>query len=166
MYTRKFPEKANELIQYNYIIHSASQSYVWENVYAYDKEFRRHIECHPTRNWGVILQQTWTMLIKGRILVHGNGKGSFHGNDRSMGNGNTAGPRKKICFGFNQGKCTYSSRCKFEHRCGLCGKFGHGAFNCQKALNTAAAQQQQNRETVTRGDHPAPSFSTMEKIGK
>ena len=64
--TSRFPAKATELLQYNHTIHSAAMAYQWENVYSYDREFRRHIERHPTRPWNVILQQAWTMILKDR----------------------------------------------------------------------------------------------------
>ena len=41
--TSKYPQKSSELLQYNHTIHTASVSYIWENVYAYDHEFRQHI---------------------------------------------------------------------------------------------------------------------------
>ena len=65
--TSRFPTKATELLQYNHTIQTASFSYYWDNVSAYDKEFRQHIARHPERSWSVILQQAWTMLLKDRI---------------------------------------------------------------------------------------------------
>ena len=65
--TNKFPSKATELLQYNHTIHTAATSYIWDNVYSYDKEFRHHISRHPHRPWNVILQQAWTMLLKDRL---------------------------------------------------------------------------------------------------
>ena len=65
--TTKFPNKATELLQYSHTIQTASSAYSWENVQAYDKEFRRHIARHPYRSWRVILQQAWTMLLKDRV---------------------------------------------------------------------------------------------------
>ena len=50
--TSKYPLKATQLLQYNHTIHSASMAYIWDNVYAYDKEFQHHIARHPTRPWG------------------------------------------------------------------------------------------------------------------
>ena len=41
--TSPFPDKAQELIQYNHSIHTASQTFIWENMYLYDKDFRIHI---------------------------------------------------------------------------------------------------------------------------
>ena len=64
--TSKYPAKGPELLQYNHMIHSASLSYVWDNVYSYDREFRHHIERHPQRPWNILLQQAWTMLLKDR----------------------------------------------------------------------------------------------------
>ena len=69
IYTKAYQEKASELIQYNHIIHSAAQSFSWDNVYQYDKEFRVHISNFLQRSWAVILQQTWTMCLRDRIRL-------------------------------------------------------------------------------------------------
>ena len=53
-----------ELIQYCHIIHEAALEYPWENVYAYNREFRIHISKYLSRNWGIILQQVWTLKMK------------------------------------------------------------------------------------------------------
>ena len=55
IYTRKFPGRASELIQYNHIIHTAALSFTWENVYLYDRDFRMHLSHYPNRSWSVIL---------------------------------------------------------------------------------------------------------------
>ena len=41
--TTTYPEKSSELLQYNHTISTAAASYSWENVNAYDHEFRQHI---------------------------------------------------------------------------------------------------------------------------
>ena len=122
--TSKFPNKSTELLQYHHTIHTASMAYVWENVYAYDKEFRQHIGRHPMRAWNVILQQAWTMLLKDRLKQDN----MFF--QRGPKGGNKGG--KEICKCFNRGKCTFGSSCKFDHRCAIpkCNKFGHGAHIC------------------------------------
>ena len=126
--TTKFPTKSTELLQYNHTIHTAFMTYAWDNVYAYDKEFRRHISKHPYRSWNVILQQAWTMLLKDRISRNENifQRGAATPNQR--GNDRTGG-RREICKRFNRGKCHFGLSCKYEHRCAIpkCGKFGHGA---------------------------------------
>ena len=128
VYTSQYPEQTSELIQYGHIIQMAAYTYSWENVYLYDREFRRHMERHPERSWGVILQQAWTMFLKDRL-------NSMPGHKTSYGNNghqteSRSGVVKKLCFAFNRGECKL---CKFDHRCGFCGKFGHGTFNCRRA---------------------------------
>ena len=121
--TTRFPDKSTELLQYNHTIPTALMAYQWDNVYAYDKEFRHHIARHPNRTWNVLLQQTWTMILKDRLHQEG---GPFQRNKYSK---HDAEP----CRRFNRGRCTFGLSCKFDHRCSVkkCGKFGHGAFQCR-----------------------------------
>ena len=119
IYTRHNPDRAAELIQYNHLIHTASLSFSWDNFYNYDHDFRLHLAQNPLRFWGKILQQPWSIRLKDLNGSH------------DMGN---KGRRKKdICYRFNIGKCSYGQKCKFDHRCGICSKFGHGAHNCRHA---------------------------------
>ena len=61
IYTKAYPDRAGELIEYNHVIHSISHTYVWDNVYSYDKDFTLHLSRHPERSWAIILQQAWSM---------------------------------------------------------------------------------------------------------
>ena len=113
--TSRYADKATELLQYNHTIHTASMLYTWENVYLYDREFRRHISRHPTRSWGVILQQAWTMILKDRLRSGDNAffqKGNF-----AAGKGNKKD--REPCRRFNKGRCTFGLSCKFDHRCSV-----------------------------------------------
>ena len=129
VYTKYHPERAHELIEYNFMIHTASSTYVWDNVYHYDRDFRMHMERHPQRSWTLILQQAWSFRLKDKYNSKGNGSENRYGNPN---NGN--GRRKEICRRYNQGRCTYGTRCKYDHRCSVpdCGKYGHGAHNCRR----------------------------------
>ena len=41
-----------------------------------------HMACFPNRNWGMILQQAWSLRLRDRIYTHGNGNNYFgHGNN-------------------------------------------------------------------------------------
>ena len=121
--TSHYPVKAPELLQYNHTIHTASQAYIWENVYSYDKEFRHHISRYPDRVWNVILQQVWTMILKDRIK---------YDNFNSKKGGNSSN-RKEPCRRFNKGHFTIGLSCKYDHRCSVkkCSKFGYGAHICR-----------------------------------
>ena len=141
IYTRKFPHKSSELIQYNHVIHSISSLYTWENVYGYDKEFRIHLSKHPDRSWSVILQQAWSMKLRDRISFGGRPdnhdqttptRGNVSNNNWKQ-NGGASGS-KEPCRHYNRGKCNFGTSCKFDHRCAYepCGKFGHNILNCRK----------------------------------
>ena len=105
--TSTFPQKSPELLQYNQVIFTAAQTYVWENVYTYDCEFRWHISNFPCRRWAVILQQAWAMYLKERIDKN---RGDFS----SPKNG---GLKKEICRRFNKGLCKNGINCRYDHRC-------------------------------------------------
>ena len=142
--TSTYSNKALELLQYNHTIHTASQSYVWDNMYAYDHEFRHHISRHIHRPWNVILQQAWTRLLKDRLC---NEHQFFQ-----KGNGKNKRDREP-CRRFNKGRCSNGLSCKFDHRCSIdrCRKFGHGAHICrlrnqslgQNSANTGQAPVQE-----------------------
>ena len=72
VYLRAHPERAVELIQYNHMIHMASQSYIWENVYLYDRDFHLHLARNPNQSWSIILQQAWSFRLKDRLRHGGN----------------------------------------------------------------------------------------------
>ena len=132
---RAYPHKSSELIQYNHVIHSISLTYVWDNVYGYDKEFRLHLSKHPNRNWAVILQQAWSMKLRDRIpRTDGGHKFVNHSGNNNGYVNNDKGSFKSSdpCKLFNKGHCKFGKGCKFEHKCSYCGKFGHPVLNCRK----------------------------------
>ena len=154
IFMRHQPHRSSELVQYNHVIHSISTTYVWDNVYAYDKEFRLHVSKHPERSWAVILQQAWSMRLKDRIYNnnHSNnssnsGNGGFSPGYRSENNGNGNGKTKsdEACKRFNRGFCKFGSTCKFDHKCLFCGKFGHTILTCRK-LAALKDKGHKNRE--------------------
>ena len=122
IYVERFPHRTKELIQYNHVIHSAVLSFIWDNVYGYDEDFRMYMAKHPGCSWGVILQQLWTLRIRDRFSTGCGGVSS----------GSSASSGRKICFKYNSGKCIFGVNCKFEHNCAICGKYGHGAHICHK----------------------------------
>ena len=95
VYLSQNPQRAMELIQYNHVICIASSAYHWDNVYAYDKEFRMHMANYPNRNWSKILQQAWTMILKDMLK-----------NDQTRPSSYSGKAKKEVCFHFNVGKCT------------------------------------------------------------
>ena len=127
VYTRAHPSRSSELVQYNHIIHTASLSYTWDNVYMYDKDFRLHMSRHPARSWALLLQQAWALRLKDKIRTE-YGATTPNRPIQGTGNGNGSGG----CRRFNRGKCTYGHNCRYEHRCFYCNKNGHGVVTCRQ----------------------------------
>ena len=131
IYSKFNPSRAPELIEYNYIIHTVSLSYTWENVYLYDKDFRMHLARNPEHSWTIILQQAWALRLKDRV-------GTGYANSTSGGmvpspDGNKE-KRTDNCKHFNRGHCSFGSSCRYEHRCSYCFKLGHPILTCRKLL--------------------------------
>ena len=124
--TEMFPEKASELFQYEHIIHSAAQTFIWDNVYSYDKAFRIHISEYPTRTWAVILQQAYATKLKEKL----------RGSDQNLFNRRSRDGSP--CRRFQRGKCNFGMNCKYQHRCTICNKYGHGAHICRKRSDYSA----------------------------
>ena len=172
MYTRSHPQRASELIQYNHIIHTISQTYIWDNVYAYDKDFRMHMVKYPEHNWSLILHQAWALRLKDRIRTSDNWSWASTGNStqnlaRSNNNIGASGgiaKQNKPCCRFNRGRCNFSANCKYDHRCFYCGRYGHGFFNCRKA--NADRDKQGKRESFTSSGRRENNFDEKSKVRK
>ena len=78
------------------MIHTVALSYIWDNVYAYDKEFRRHMANFPQRSWAMILQQAWSLRLRDR-LVTGYQSQTGHNSDA----GSSRAKISEACHRFN-----------------------------------------------------------------
>ena len=99
VYMRAHPHRSSELIQYSHLIHTASQSFTWKNVYMYDKDFRLHMSQHPQRCWSIILQQAWAVQLKDKVRQAQGGHSSVGGESKIP----------DICKRYNQGKCSFGN---------------------------------------------------------
>ena len=125
VYLRAHPARASELIQYNHIIHTIVATYIWDNVYTYDKDFRL-----PMRNWGIILQQAWNFCLKEKLRFDRNPGSHQKGKNYSTNGKRTT---NDICKQFNRtGRCSFGKGCKYKHRCYFCGKLGQPIIHCRQ----------------------------------
>ena len=139
IFVQAHPHKAKELMQYSHIIYTASLTYVWDNVYAYDIDFRLHVSKNPERSWGVILNKAWNMRLSRKLKDFAAGSSGSSGASNHHANSNSANgnvPGKKKCWMYNSGQCTYGFGCKYDHKCGVCNKYGHGAHICRKVVKS------------------------------
>ena len=63
IYMHTNPERASEIWQYVYMIHTAAAANPWENVYFYDINFRELMASKPWRSWGKTYTQGWNMAF-------------------------------------------------------------------------------------------------------
>ena len=171
--TRAHPHRSSELIQYNHIINTFAMTYTWENVYAYDKDFRMHMAKFPDRNWAIILHQAWAMRLKDCLRSEGSsGQNQNAGANRPKHQFNSATKGSEPCRRLNRGKCNFGTNCRYEHRCTYCGKYGHGFFNCRKTNSDRDKQGGNTPNKATdHGGNPGllkvrNSASREEKTGK
>ena len=129
IYVSAHPNRASELMQYSYIIHDASQSLPWENVYGYDIVFRRHMSKFPNQNWGIILQQAWAFKMHDRVSSN-----FERGHNNNRNRGANSGCNRDVCWKFNSGKCMYGLSCKFEHKCAFCLNLAMELITAEKPL--------------------------------
>lgn len=127
IYAKGNPGRADELYDYKYTIRDAANTYIWDNVYDYDIEFRLHMEkCKNKRRWSAKLDYEWSRCLKNHISFrHDNGGQGMNGQ------GNTGNKAREICNRYNKGRCTWGSQCRYLHICKLCKKRGHGALLCR-----------------------------------
>ena len=153
IYSKANPHRAAELIEYNHVIHVASMSFIWDNVYMYDKEFRLHMSRNTQHSWAIILQQAWSMRLKDRIHRSEIAFNNNNSNVQGFANqGNTNRARiPEPCRRFNRGWCNFGSNCKYEHKCSYCLKFGHGAVNCRRANADRAGKRNGDPLTLPAG---------------
>ena len=129
IYSKANPHRSSELIEYNHIIHTISLSYIWDNVYLYDKDFRMHLARNPEHSWSIILQQAWSLRLKDRIhaALH-----ESNGSNAGASPSNAKDSPYNYCKRYNKGHCSFGLSCRYNHRCSYCFKMGHSILTCRK----------------------------------
>ena len=125
IYTVAYPSRITGLLEFENLIQVLSTRYPWNSVYNYERKFRIALSSETNPKWGVpdnVLMTTDLLAPMGKEKP-GPGPVKGQAQNRQMGG--------QICFAYNAGKCTYGDRCKFEHRCSRCKKYGHSELTCR-----------------------------------
>ena len=134
IYTQANPERASEIWQYVYVIHTAVSSYSWDNV-AFYFTFHQLMAAKPWRSWSKTYVQGWNLAMKDAVNHQ---KGQHYGGNTQAESSNHAKNKSwkdYCCWRYNKKKCTKSAAdCDFDHRCTYCGGWNHGFWNCRKCL--------------------------------
>lgn len=113
VYLQAFPEQAQDLIQYMFVIREAAAKHgglMWRN---YDEQFRLR-QADQFMSWSSINSDLWLRCFSGTLHT------SFKQQN------NQAPP----CLDFNNGYCRYPN-CRYPHICSICFKANHGKVACR-----------------------------------
>ena len=139
IYTHANPERASEIWQYVYVIHTAAAANPWDNVYFYDINFCELMASKPWRSWAKTYTQGWNMAFNNSSVNFNTGT--------STSNTNSANVRKKdwkddCCWRYNKNRCKRSaSECNYDHHCTYRAGWNHGFHNCRKRHNKGGGKR-------------------------
>ena len=120
-YEQAIRKKAFAFMQDETIRFGAALEKAWKCPVTKERHFITPLALYSKRRYN---GGDWDPKGKGK---KGKGKG------KDSGKGKGTGPNgEKICFRFNQGRCSYK-KCKFDHICSKCFKKGHNALNCKES---------------------------------
>ena len=140
------PSRSKEIWQYVSIIHTAANSFIWDNVASYDYTFHHLMEFNPQRSWATTYTQMWNLTMREPLTknnfvrttgspgfsAQGGGVNLVGFNSGQSGHKNNR-PKSNYCWSFNKGqKCKFGKSCRFIKRCSYCDGGNHGRYNCSK----------------------------------
>lgn len=134
VYVTAYPEKGLELLQYVHLIEDYCSTWIWDNVYKYDKRHRRLMEKFKNRFWHVPYDWGKKELKTTHAMVSARGSTNNSTSNKPGQSGGTSNGSKRVaCKNFNRGHCKFGNACKFDHnRCAHCGKSRHLMSSCRK----------------------------------
>ena len=124
IYTHANPERASEIWQYIYVIHTAASANSWDNVYYYDVNFRELMASKPWRSWGKTYMQGWNMAFNNSNVGYVTGSSQManqYGTSKVNNNGHPKSWKDDCCWRFNKNRCKKEGvDCNYDHRCTYC----------------------------------------------
>ena len=134
IYCMKYPDRSIKLLQYSGRLNNLVGKFPFDQVYAYDKEFRADLESFPDKPWDQIDQQLWSLTLHGiHTMPHQENPQQYlfrkqQHQPQSAGwrpvHNKTPDNLYKNCFDHNRGGCSCPS-CVFPHVCSRCGSAAH-----------------------------------------
>ena len=149
IYCMKYPDRSIKLLQYSGHLNNLARKFPFNQVYAYDKEFRAELEWFSERPWDQIDLQLWSLTLHGiHTMPHQGNLQQYHFKRQQQQQqgwktqqGKSPDNQYRNCFDHNRGGCNHPS-CIFPHVCGRCGSPAHTTQFCPQR------KQQQSGGTV------------------
>ena len=171
IYCMKYPDRSIKLLQYSGRLNNLSEKFPFEQVYAYDKEFRAELEWYPEKPWDQIDTQLWSLTLHGiHTMPHQGNPQQYQFKKQStqyqqqpgFKNQQNRSPDNQFrnCFDHNRGGCSCPS-CIFPHVCGRCRSPAHTTQFCpqrkQQQQGGTQAAATQSAPAVNRGNICTPN---------
>ena len=141
IYLKKFPNKAQELLQCMSIIREAAARSSSLSRRTYDEQFRIR-QATKVQPWGKLNSDLWLRVMTSSGI-------SFPSE--------VTNPNIGTCFDFNNGFCSWNSY-KFTYTCSHCGGINHGRQTCFKlsSVNRGGSHFRSSRgyQPYARGGRP------------
>ncbi len=125
LYLMVHPQKEPEITKYKNDIQNFATNYYWSAVTSYNQLFRQYLADFPKCSWAMVDQDLFmTELVPHRLPAQ------FRGQQPRGSPASGDILRTGVCNMFNRGNCTWGKKCRYDHRCTTCNKFGHTSQVC------------------------------------
>ena len=134
VFTHKFPQRSQELLQYLSLIRYAARVHRGLGWAIYDYKFCQKVGQKKTRVWSEIDQQLWLKIftVAPSVLKE---EYPLFSNGPQTSSVSTGGERRGTCHNFNRLRWCHRSPCSFKHVCNKCAG-AHPGHNCPKFQGT------------------------------
>ncbi|XP_068689791.1 uncharacterized protein [Montipora foliosa] len=150
VFTHKFPQRSQELLQYLSLIRYAARVHRGLGWAIYDYKFRQQAGQNKTRVWSEIDQQLWLKIftVAPSVLKE---EYPLFSNGPQTSSVSTGGERRGTCHNFNRLGWCHRSPCSFKHVCNKCAG-AHPGHNCPKFPGTPREARDRDRDNTRGGD--------------
>lgn len=159
IFTHKFPQRSQELLQYLSLIRYAARVHRGLGWAMYDYKFRQKAGQNKTRVWSETDQQLWLKIftVAPSVLKE---EYPLFSNGPQTSSVSTRAERRGTCHNFNRLGWCHRAPCSFKHVCNKCAG-AHPGHNCPKFPGTPRETRDRDRDNTRGGDkgtlNPNPS---------
>lgn len=150
VFTHKFPQRSQELLQYLSLIRYAARVHKGLGWAIYDYKFRQKAGQNKTRVWSEIDQQLWLKIftVAPSVLKE---EYPLFSNGPQTSSVSTGAERRGTCHNFNRLGWCHRAPCSFKHVCNKCAG-AHPGHNCPKFPGTPREARDRDQDNTRGGD--------------
>jgi len=161
VFTHKFPQRPQELLQYLSLIRYAARVHKGLGWAIYDYKFRQKAGQNKTRVWSEDDQQLWLTIftVAPSVLKEEYSPFSKGPQTTSVSSG---GVRRGTCYAFNRGGRCNRDICIFKHVCSRCSG-AHPGYDCPNATKKTREVRDGDQDRTGDGDKGKPKSNSYQR---